>query len=726
MEADLQACVAFYLTGKKRPNQLGDIAGLNLRPALFSGYRDLTRLRYDFPLVLINDSAEGRTAEPLSGLIDGILNRVAQGSEGERIRKHVLRLEQEIRLLASQKAESLFSELWDQAAIRLGKKDPLMAESLSRARANLNTDGEVIDCDATLSSHLLGHAWGLTQIRRAKRFNADIRRLILKLSDILQADFVNSDAGKSASTLKAAFGSGPLDNFNFDVMSHLLKSDTPRKTLSKTRRQRVTALISTLQAQKFFPTTATQAGAANSPYAFAFASCTAALKAYRERFPKAVELAKALAIAELEIRGDYSEEKHDALFESYGENGLGINELAQFPDYLVRLNISALSGPEQDTLNEILAAELPIKILVQTDDILEPSPIEQGHTAFALRSKQLAGMVMGLGGTFVVQAPASSLTQMRVQLQRGLDYAGPALFSIYSGATPSMAPLPPYLAAAAALESRAFPAFCFDPSAGDNWASRFSLTTNPQAAADWPLRELAYQDERYQAKSAATPFTEIDFVACDARYAKHFALVPRASWSEAMVPVTDIVPVKSSRNIETVPFVMMIDGEDKLHKVIVDAKLMREARRCKKQWNSLQELGGIHNSHAEKLLASEKQAWEQTVSAAAPKAEIQPSVAPAVAAAPVVVEAEPEKSPDEAYIETPRCSTCNECVQLNGKMFAYDGNQQAFIADVSAGTYAQLVEAAENCQVSIIHPGKPRNPNEPGLEELIKRAELFV
>jgi ferredoxin len=90
-----------------------------------------------------------------------------------------------------------------------------------------------------------------------------------------------------------------------------------------------------------------------------------------------------------------------------------------------------------------------------------------------------------------------------------------------------------------------------------------------------------------------------------------------------------------------------------------------------------------------------------------------------------VVEAEPEKSRDEAYIDSPRCSTCNECVTLNNKMFAYDNNRQAYIADVNAGTYAQLVEAAENCQVSVIHPGKPRNPKEPGIEELLKRAEAF-
>jgi hypothetical protein len=81
---------------------------------------------------------------------------------------------------------------------------------------------------------------------------------------------------------------------------------------------------------------------------------------------------------------------------------------------------------------------------------------------------------------------------------------------------------------------------------------------------------------------------------------------------------------------------------------------------------------------------------------------------------------------DEPYIETPRCPTCNECTELNGKMFAYDENMQAYIADPEAGPYRHLVEAAESCQVSIIHPGKPRNPDEPNLKELIARAEPFA
>ncbi|MEI7430112.1 MAG: ferredoxin [Betaproteobacteria bacterium] len=732
MEADLQAYVAFYLTGKKQPTQFDEIVGLKLRPALFSGYRDLTRLRYDFPLVLIDDATAGRYVESLSALIDSVLSKVANGANGERIRKHVLRLEQETRTQASRGSNLLLSELWEQAAAKLIKKDPLIADSLSLARANLKIDGEVIDCAPDLSFRLLGHIWGNTQMKRAKKFNTDINRLILKLSEILQADFANSDAGKSADNLKHAFGSGPLDAFDFAAMSRILKKATPRENLSKARRQRVSSLIATLQSQKFFPTTATLAGAKKStsaPYSFAFESCSTAVKAYCERLPKAIELAKAIAVAELEIKGEYNEAKHDALFESYGKNGLIANELALFPDYLVRLNATDLSGPEQNTLTEILAADLPIKILVQSDDILEKPFIDNGHIAFALRSKQLASSAMGMSGVFVLQAPASSLYQLRQQLQQGLDFSGPALFSLYSGASPHTSNLPPYLVSAAALESRAFPAFCFNPSAGSNWATRFSLPANPQAANDWPIRKMVYQDERFQTVEQNAPFTLIDFVACDSRYSKHFARIPQASTGATLAPVAEILAKETGGAIDTVPYLMMIDSDNRLQKVLVDETLIHEARRCLNMWNSLQELGGINNSHAEKLLASEKQAWEATAKAAeaieTPVVTATTTAPAQVALVPAASEVEAEPSSDEAYIETARCSSCNECVQFNAKMFAYDGNKQAFIADAKAGTFAQLVEAAENCPVAIIHPGKPLNPNEAGLDELIKRAEAF-
>ena len=81
---------------------------------------------------------------------------------------------------------------------------------------------------------------------------------------------------------------------------------------------------------------------------------------------------------------------------------------------------------------------------------------------------------------------------------------------------------------------------------------------------------------------------------------------------------------------------------------------------------------------------------------------------------------------DEAWIETSRCPSCNECQLINDRMFAYNDNKQAYIKDINAGTYRQLVEAAESCQVAIIHPGKPRNPDEPGLAELIDARKPFL
>ena len=69
---------------------------------------------------------------------------------------------------------------------------------------------------------------------------------------------------------------------------------------------------------------------------------------------------------------------------------------------------------------------------------------------------------------------------------------------------------------------------------------------------------------------------------------------------------------------------------------------------------------------------------------------------------------------------------CEECVKINPRMFVYDANKQARIADPKAGSYRELVEAAEACQVSIIHPGKPLDPGEPGLGELLERAKPFL
>jgi hypothetical protein len=323
---------------------------------------------------------------------------------------------------------------------------------------------------------------------------------------------------------------------------------------------------------------------------------------------------------------------------------------------------------------------------------------------------------------------------------RGITWTGPALFSVFSGAAGASSDLPPYLMAAAAMDSRAFPAFVYDPSAGPDWASRLDVQANPQPDADWPIRSLAYEDEAHQRIREDLPFTFVDFLACDRRNDRHLAGAPRGVRTDSLMPINAWLAAEPTGMPTSVPSVLMVDRDHRLHRVVVDEKLMRDARRCRQVWHSLQELGGIHNSHAERLLEREREARrddearerrdrEHQARETRQAGESVPAAAPAEtsdAAAAVVANQDEAQSPEEPYIDTPRCSTCNECVQINNRMFAYNENRQAYIADATAGTYRQLVEAAESCQVSVIHPGKPRDPREPGLEELLLRAGSFL
>ncbi len=79
----------------------------------------------------------------------------------------------------------------------------------------------------------------------------------------------------------------------------------------------------------------------------------------------------------------------------------------------------------------------------------------------------------------------------------------------------------------------------------------------------------------------------------------------------------------------------------------------------------------------------------------------------------------------EPYIESERCTSCNECTNLNGKLFGYNPAKQATIKDPKGGAFAQLVTAAERCPVGAIHPGTPLNPKEKDLEKWVKRAQPF-
>ena len=502
MQARHQDQLIFHLTGKRQGEGLAAIDGLALRPALLAPYRDLDALRHDFPVVLVERGGH-EFVRSLSSLVDAVLKDVApRGVEGERLRRHALQLEREIRQAVAAGAKGTLAELWEAAAARLGtREDATLEQVLTHAGGALRADGEVLGCSPDMPARLLTHAWHAAQRAKSRQFHADLSRLVLKLSDILRAAFSHSQAGRKPESLKQALGGPHRAAFDFDALSRIIGKGAPRDELPASRRRRGRARIGRVGVATLLRPPNDGEDEGRPCFGFQFDNCAAAAQAFRERLPEVAALVKAISIAELEVRGHYVEAEHDLVFGAFDENALTADDLARFPDYLVCIPPERNDAPENANLMEMLSSGLPVKVLVQTTDLLEEASIGTGKFAFGVRSARLATTAMGLGGMFVLQSASSNLFALRAQVTawRAADRRS-------SASSPARRPpgtLPPYLSAAAAMQSRAFPAFSYDAAAGSNWAARFSLENNPQPDDDWSVETVAIATPRSSARANA-------------------------------------------------------------------------------------------------------------------------------------------------------------------------------------------------------------------------------
>ena len=79
----------------------------------------------------------------------------------------------------------------------------------------------------------------------------------------------------------------------------------------------------------------------------------------------------------------------------------------------------------------------------------------------------------------------------------------------------------------------------------------------------------------------------------------------------------------------------------------------------------------------------------------------------------------------EPFLDSNQCTGCGECVLINPNMFGWNDKKQAQLLDPKAGAYKDIVKAAERCAARCIRPGDPWDPNETGVDKLVKRAAKF-
>jgi ferredoxin len=385
-------------------------------------------------------------------------------------------------------------------------------------------------------------------------------------------------------------------------------------------------------------------------------------------------------------------------------------------------------------------------------------------------------MVSAMGNVYVSQMTASRPSSMQASMMDGLRYNGPALFSVYCPEPAKKPALDTYLLAAAAEEARAFPTFTYNPGMGDTLAHRVNVLENPQNNRVWPVDTFDYQTEAEEQKQMELAFTPADFLLADERFWHMFWNISPEYWTADLVPLQDYLQSSGTDADEDapkrVPYVTAVDADGKVARVVPTRQVLAALERSAQAWRGLQEMGGIDNSHALALIAEEKRNLEEAMKReveaielkyssemerdlgdlsqeiirriaaqliaqgqgapsfaafppAAPAAPAAPPAAAAPAEAPVEEEEEEAVTFDDPYIDTPLCTSCNDCMKVNAQVFQYNENKQAYLGDVSKATYEQLVLAAEKCPVHIIHPGKPKDPNEPKLDELVARAAKF-
>ena len=92
MNPKIQDLFTFHLTGERSP-RLEAFDPTQYRPVLLARYADLDKVRYDYPLVLVEGQAR-RSVRSLKSLVNELLQTIApEGIDGERTRRQVLSAE---------------------------------------------------------------------------------------------------------------------------------------------------------------------------------------------------------------------------------------------------------------------------------------------------------------------------------------------------------------------------------------------------------------------------------------------------------------------------------------------------------------------------------------------------------------------------------------------------------------------------------------------------------
>jgi ferredoxin len=607
-----------------------------------------------------------------------------------------------------------------------------------------------------------------------KGFLTELGRLAEQLRDLLELDDMSSSAGRAPGALASTFADTGIE-LNTEALSRVLSKTQGSEALEPERRQRIEDAKAVIEGHLERRGEIPGVICLRSPdLALTLPErewwehpdpLAAAIGVFDGVARRLAPLFRAVRIARLEAAREYQPELHDRVLANLSWEGFSADELALVPAVVVVTTGQRVRQRDGGSLSELLCSSRPVHVIIQ-DEIAaldEATDLSRFHM-------DLGYLVMAHREAFAVGSSLARPDRMTDGLVRMGSALRPAVALVQ---LPAQEPDSWHgLRVEAALHGRVCPDFRYDPDAGSSWAERFDLEGNPQPECAWPIYPVTHLEGGAE-QTLEVALTFADSMALESAYQRQLWVIPPAGWDDTQLPLAEYLErIDPEGREKWIPFIWVVDGEGAMQRAVVTRELAMVARDRLRGWRVLQELGGHANAFAEKAAALARA--EALAEAEAQQAELAqshaeelervggeaaresmerlaavllspdgvmsaaPMSAPAAAAPAKVAEEAPpvEEAPeeveeaagivfDEPFIDSALCTTCNECTQLNGQLFKYNADKQAFVADANAGSFAELVKAAELCPAKCIHPAKPRAGDSTATPELIERAAPF-
>ena len=756
-------------------------------PALLHPYRSAASIRYEYPLYLAPAGTAANTDEatPLSTLLTRALDAFAPGEEDARILKDNLpwierylreKLTQPDPVEATALVAAAANALQEHLDLKDDAREKLDAD-LTSMRTAVADGGQFLGYGPDTPLHLFVHAVRHRNEQLLTRLHANVEKTTRRLEDLLEVE-----AAKSGS--RGNNGSSSAErHLDTGKLTSLLESRARGSVAMAAERQaRIEKALGILRAWDFETVLVRFVGNVENPW-FATQSdvdvvdsdepCGTAGDIFMREAGRFASLFAALRIAALEIDNRYDPAVHDSWFAEFDWQSFSDEELQHVTRIVALVSADHLASDGLPSFSHLLGSRMPVHVISWIRAYDNPAA-RKGEGPFDAWRFELAYLGVGHRQVIVAQTSAAKHDHVLGGFLCALDGNRTSLHLINRGTqTRSKSPvLDPWFVASAALESRAHPYLLVDPGAGDHATERVRFDGNLQPGRDWPLETLEYRRPDGDTSEMELAFTFADYALLMPALHEHFRIVPQDLETDNLVGIAEYLDLNEESAHGRVPYVWGIDEAGSLVRLAISRALVFACRDRLNYWRSLQELAGVYNVYVEaavervledahataeqerdELLKAHEQELESVRSKAAGDAmgqlvdvlmgaDLSSLVEPdSMAVMPVETPAEPaveetaEPEPvveedddvtfDEPWLDTAACTTCDDCMSINKMMFAYNDDKQAILKDPTAGTYNDLVRAAEICPAKCIHPGKPLDPNEPGLDELIERARPY-